>query len=89
MSKAVKIEAFFSIPPCSGGISLKRLLDEIKEEYGEKIDLQIYRGPNPRLEELKISNLPAVVVGDLVRIMGVCPSKETLVSALQECGLID
>jgi hypothetical protein len=89
MSQTVKIEAFFSVPPCSGGISLLRLLEEIKSEYGERIDLKIFRGPGPRLEELKISSLPAVVIGDLVRIMGVCPSRETLINALQECGLID
>jgi hypothetical protein len=31
MSK-VKIEAFLSVPTCSGGISLSRLLREIEEE---------------------------------------------------------
>jgi len=30
---------------------------------------------------------PAVVVGGLVRIMGVCPSKESLISALREAGM--
>ncbi len=88
MPEAIKIEAFFSVPPCSGGVSLMRLLEEIKAEFGEQVELKYHRGPNPRLDELKISVLPAVVVGGLVRIIGVCPSKQTLVNALQECGLL-
>lgn len=54
MSK-VKIEAFLSIPTCSGGVSLSKLLEEMQ--------------------------------GDPVKIMGVCPSKESLLSALREAGL--
>lgn len=83
----IKIEVFLSIPPCSGGISLSRLLEEIKNEFGEKVALEVHTGPTPRIDELKISALPAVVIGDLVRIMGLCPDKESLVSALRECGL--
>lgn len=87
MSK-VRIEAFLSIPPCSGGIMLSRLLDEIKAEFGERVDIVVHRGPASRLEDLKISALPALVIGDLVRIMGLCPGKETFVSALRECGIV-
>lgn len=87
MSKVI-IEAFLSVPPCSGGIALSRLLEDIQREFGEKVAITIHRGPTPRLEELKISATPAIIVGDLVRIMGVCPDRETLVSALQECGII-
>ncbi|MFZ5650456.1 MAG: hypothetical protein ACOY4I_06345 [Bacillota bacterium] len=84
----VRLEAFFSVPPCSGGIMLSRLLDEIKADFGEKVEIVSHRGPTPRVEELKISTLPAVVVGDLVRIMGLCPSKESLVGAIRECGIV-
>jgi hypothetical protein len=31
MSK-IRIEAFVSIPPCSGGVAVKRLLKEIESE---------------------------------------------------------
>ncbi|MEW6274743.1 MAG: hypothetical protein AB1556_06470 [Bacillota bacterium] len=88
MAEVVKIEVFLSVPPCSGGISLTRRLEELKRDYGEKVKIEYHRGPTPRAEELKISALPALVIGDLVRIMGVCPSKDTLVSALRECGLL-
>ncbi len=83
----VKMEVFLSIPPCSGGIMLSRLLDELKQEWGDKVEIQVHKGPGPRIEELKISALPAVIVGDLVRIMGLCPTKATLFAALRECGI--
>ena len=38
-------------------------------------------------EKYNLTAAPAVVIGELVRIMGVCPSKESLISALQEAGL--
>lgn len=83
----VKIEAFFTILPCSGGIVLSRLLEEIRSEFGEKVNIEVHRGPTPRIEELNISAMPALVIGDLVRIMGVCPDKVTIIGALRECGM--
>ena len=86
MSK-VKIEAFLSIPTCSGGVSLSKLLKEIEEEFGDKIEIVTYKGRNELYEQYNLTAAPAVVVGGLVRIMGVCPSKETLISALREAGM--
>lgn len=86
MSK-VKIEAFLSVPTCSGGVSLSRLLKEIEREFGDKVEIVTYEGQNELFEEYGLTLAPAVVVGELVRIMGVCPSKESLVSALREAGL--
>ena len=83
----VKVEAFLSIPPCSGGVSLTRLLHEIESDYGDKVDITIYKGRNELYEKYNLSAAPAVIVGDLVRIMGLCPSKESLVSALKEAGM--
>jgi len=86
MSK-VKIEAFLSIPTCSGGVSLSKLLKEIEEEFGDKVEVITYKGHNELFEKYNLTAAPAVVVGELVRIMGVCPSKESLISALREAGL--
>ena len=86
MSK-IKVEAFLSVPACSGGVSLSRLLKEIQAEYGDKVEVSIYRGRSELFQKYNLTVAPAVVVGELVRIMGVCPSKETMVSALRECGL--
>ena len=86
MSK-VKVEAFLSVPTCSGGVSLSRLLKEIEREFADRVEIVTYQGRNQLFEEYGLTAAPAVVVGELVRIMGFCPSKESLVSALREAGL--
>jgi len=82
-----KIEVFTSEPPCSGGRLLLRLIEKIKEEYGDKIEVKIYRGVCQELEEYEIRTSPAVVIDKDIRIIGVCPSEETLKEALREAGL--
>ncbi len=87
MSK-VKMGAFVSIPPCSGGVALKRLLKEIESEFGEQVEVIFHTGPgDPEWDEYAINNAPALVVGDLVKFVGLAPSKASLVGALREAGL--
>lgn len=83
----VKVEVFTSEPPCSGGRLLLKLIEKIKEEYGDKVDIEIYRGINPKLKEYGIAASPAVVIDKDIRIIGVCPSLETLKEALREAGV--
>ena len=87
MSK-VRVEAFVSIPPCSGGVAVKRTLKEIEAEFGEQVEIVFHSGPgDPEWEQYAINNAPALVVGDLVKFVGLAPSKESLVGALREAGL--
>jgi len=83
----VKIEAFLSVPPCSGGVNLKRLLDEIAAEFGDHVEITITRGPTEQMRERNLTSAPALIVGNLVRFMGLCPSKESLIGALREAGM--
>jgi hypothetical protein len=84
----VKIEAFVSIPPCSGGVAVKRLLKEIQAEFGDQVEVVFHTGPgDPEWEEYAIGNAPALVVGNLVKFVGLAPSKESLVGALREAGI--
>ena len=83
----VKIEAFLSVPTCSGGVNLTKLLNEVKQELGDRVEIVTYKGRNELFEKYNLTTAPALVVGGLVRIMGLCPSKESLVSALKEAGL--
>ncbi len=83
----IKVEAFLSVPTCSGGVALSKLLSEIEEEYGDKVELITYRGRNELFEKYGLSAAPAVVIGELIKIMGLCPSKESLLAALLEVGL--
>jgi hypothetical protein len=84
----VKIEAFVSVPPCSGGVAVKRLLKDVQAEFGDRIEVVFHTGPgDPEWEECAINNAPALVVGDLVKFVGLAPSRESLVGALREAGL--
>lgn len=83
----VKVEVFISEPPCSGGRLLLKLVEKIKEEYKDKIEVEIYRGINPKLSEYGITASPAVVIDNDIRIIGVCPSEETFKEALREAGV--
>ena len=83
----VKIEAFLSIPPCSGGVSLSKLLDEVQAEFGDRIEVVIHKGPQELAKEYNLTTAPAVVIGGLVKMAGLCPSRESLISALREAGL--
>jgi hypothetical protein len=84
----VGIEAFVSIPPCSGGVAVKRLLKEIQAEFGDQVEVVFHTGPgDPEWEEYAIGSAPALVVGNLVKFVGLAPSKESLVGALREAGM--
>jgi len=84
----IRIEIFVSVPPCSGGVAVKRLLKEVEAEYGEQIEIVYHTGPGDKeWEEYAINNAPAMVVGDLVKFVGLAPSRESLVGALREAGL--
>jgi hypothetical protein len=83
----VKIEAFFSTSNGSNDECLSRLLDEITREFGDKVELVTYQGPTELFDEYCLTTTPALVIEEMIKIMGFCPSKETIVSALKESGL--
>jgi hypothetical protein len=84
----VRIEAFVSVPPCSGGVAVKRLLKEIEADHGDQVEIVFHTGPgDEEWETYAINNAPALVVGDLVKFVGLAPSKESLVGALREAGM--
>ncbi len=87
MSK-IRIEAFVSIPPCSGGVAVKRLLKEIEVEFSGQVEIVYHTGPgDAEWDEYAIGNAPAMVIGELVKFVGLAPSKDSLVGALREAGL--
>jgi hypothetical protein len=83
----VRIEAFLSMTACTNSTSLAELLKEIQEEFGEKVEVITYQGRNEIFDKYNLTALPAVVIEEIVKIVGFCPSKESLVSALIEVGL--
>ena len=83
----VTIEAFVSVPPCSGGVAVKRLLNQVEQQFGEQVEIVLHSGRCPEMAEQNVSSAPALVIGDLVKFVGLAPSYESLVGALREAGL--
>lgn len=84
----LKIEVFTSLPSCSGGRMVLILMEQIKKEYGEKIEVEVFKGLNERAKEYGLKVSPAIIVDKDVRIIGVCPSKQTLRNAIREAGVV-
>ncbi len=83
----IKIEAFVSTPVCSNSARLTELLKEIQKEFGEKVEIITYQGQIELFDQYHLTALPAVVIGEMVKIMGFCPSKESVISGLKELGM--
>jgi len=84
----LSVEVFTSLPPCSGGRLVLKLIDEIKKEYGDSIDVKIYKGPSEKAKEYGLEVSPAIIIDKDIQIIGVCPTKGTLKDALREAGLM-
>jgi hypothetical protein len=63
------------------------LLKRAQDEFGERIEIIAHVGRDARWEELHINNAPGLVVGELVKFVGLAPDYECLVGALREAGL--
>jgi len=83
----MRVEVFTSQPSCSGGRLVLKLIEEIKKEYGDKIEVEVYKGPSEKAKEYGLKVSPAIVIDRDIRIIGVCPSRATLKDALREAGL--
>jgi hypothetical protein len=86
MSK-VKLEGFFSTSNDSNDVCLSILLKEIKHEFNDKVEIIYHKDKNDLFYEYHLTATPAVVIEEMIKIIGFCPSKETLVSALKEAGV--
>ena len=83
----VTIHAFLSVPPCSGGVAVRRVLQRAQQAFGDRIEVITHVGHDQSWDEQHINNAPGLVVGDLVKFVGVAPDYECLVGALREAGL--
>ncbi|HPC27424.1 MAG TPA: hypothetical protein P5168_00615 [Candidatus Methanomethylicus sp.] len=84
----LKIEVFTSLPSCSGGRMVLRLMDQIKKEYGDKVEIEVFKGPTDKAKEYCLKVSPAIIIDKDVRIIGVCPSKQTMKNAIREAGVV-
>jgi len=84
MSK-LKVEAFLDSSKCSS--DLRELLGKIEEEFQEQVEVVLYRDDDRLRDEYNLTAAPALIIEEMIRMMGFCPSKETLLLALRDVGL--
>jgi hypothetical protein len=83
----VKIEAFLSEPQTTADVRLSQLLVRFEVELGEKLQIAIFGEDNVLFDKYNLTRTPAVVIGEMIKIIGVCPSDESIFSALKELGI--
>lgn len=64
-----------------------KLLDDFRNDYGSQIETAVHIKPDKLFEEHNITVTPALVIEDLIKIVGVVPSKDSLLYALKSTGL--
>lgn len=85
----IVMEVFSGDPPCSGCVRVLKLANEYrqKEINNLKIITLIGKEASAKFNEYKLECTPAIVINKNIRIEGICPSYQTLDSALKEAGL--
>lgn len=85
----VKMEVFSGEPPCASCQDVLTLADDYAARYPGKLEVikHIGQAAMTKFNEYGLWCTPAIVIDEMIRIEGVCPSKETLDTALKEAGL--
>ncbi|MEM0313021.1 MAG: thioredoxin family protein [Candidatus Bathyarchaeia archaeon] len=84
----VKVETFTAEPPCAGCLKLLEHADLIKAKYGDRVEVIKHIGPCEEFGKYGLTVVPAIVFNEgKIKIMGVCPSLQTIEAALKEMGV--
>ncbi|MEM2321486.1 MAG: thioredoxin family protein [Candidatus Bathyarchaeia archaeon] len=84
----VKVEVFTAEPPCAGCLKLLGYADRIKAKYGDRVEVIKHIGPCEEFNKYGLTVVPAIVFNEgRIKIMGVCPSMQTIEAALREMGV--
>ena len=86
MSK-IKIEAFLSNTQTADDVSLTQLLKKLSAELTEKLQIMFYSKDDDHFNGYNLTGTPALVIGEIIKIAGFCPSEESIISALKDLGL--
>jgi len=84
----VKVEAFTAEPPCAGCLKLLEYADSVKAKYSERVEVIKHIGQCEEFSKYSLTVVPAIVFNEgKIKIMGVCPSIQTIEAALKEMGV--
>jgi hypothetical protein len=79
----VKVDVFLSPAPGPNDKNLVKFLSEITQESGINATVVFHEEPNELLEEYNITSKPAIVIDGMIKIMGFCPSRESILYAIR------
>ena len=84
----VKVEVFTAEPPCAGCSKLLEIADLLKEKYSERVEVIKHIGPCEEFNKYHLPVVPALVFNEgRIKILGVCPSMQTIEASLKEMGV--
>ena len=84
----LQIKVFGTTPPCANCLRAEKQARAAAAAFGDQVEVVVHTGPgDPEWEQYAINNAPALVVGDLVKFVGLAPSKASLIGALREAGM--
>jgi hypothetical protein len=85
----VRMEVFSGEPPCAACQDVLALADDYAAKYPGQLEVikHIGQAAMTKFNEYGLWCTPAVVIEEMIRIEGVCPSRDTLDTALKEAGL--
>jgi len=83
----VKIETFLSKPLTTDDVRLSQMLEKLEAEFGEKLRIMISGKHDETFKAYNLTRTPAMVIGEMIKIMGFCPSEESIISALKDLGI--
>jgi hypothetical protein len=83
----VKVEAFMSNPPAPDDIQLTQILERIQTKFGEKMLIIVSGKDDSLFKTYHLTRTPAVVIGEMIKFMGFCPSEESIISAINDLGI--
>jgi len=64
------------------------IADLLKEKYGERVEVTKHIGPCEEFNKYRLTVVPAMVFNEgRIKIMGVCPSMQTIAASLKEMGV--
>jgi hypothetical protein len=84
----VKVEVFTAEPPCAGCSKLLEIADLLKEKYSERVEVIKHIGQCEEFNKYHLTVVPALVLNEgRIKILGVCPSMQTIEASLKEMGV--
>jgi hypothetical protein len=79
----VTIDVFISSESNPDDRALMDLLEQVENEFDGDIELVYHKEQDKLFNEYNITATPALVIDEMIKIIGFCPSKESVLFAIR------